>query len=230
MNIQKFFNDNFGSLVFLEINGILYTIGRDVGKILEYKEPHKAVKKYCYDSIKYPMLTNGGIQDVTLITEGDIYRMIFKSKMEKAKEFEKWVVSYVLPTLRRKQYFIDEDINKQNLLDAKKEISLIEKRLYETVVYVGDITGEWQPLKKAIQDYELDEEETINYVNNKWLSKNKEVKSEKYSKLRIRLKNNVIYVSDLGIESLCKNLISAKIKNVKENKKKENEDYKHDIF
>lgn len=51
--------------------------------------------------------TNGGVQLVKYIPEGDVYRLIIKSKLPSAEKFEKWVFDEVLPTLRKTGGYIN---------------------------------------------------------------------------------------------------------------------------
>ena len=44
--------------------------------------------------------TNGGIQKVGYIPEGDLYRLIINSKLPTARKFESWVFDEVLPEIR----------------------------------------------------------------------------------------------------------------------------------
>ena len=49
----------------------------------------------------YPLSTNGGTQQVTFVNESGLYRLIFKSRKEKALQFQDWVTSEVLPSIRK---------------------------------------------------------------------------------------------------------------------------------
>ena len=46
-------------------------------------------------------LTNGGVQKLTFINEGNLMELIFTSRKPEAKEFRAWVCQEVLPTLAR---------------------------------------------------------------------------------------------------------------------------------
>lgn len=41
------------------------------------------------------------MQDARFITEADLYRLIFSSKLPSAVEFEAWVTEIVLPSIRK---------------------------------------------------------------------------------------------------------------------------------
>ncbi len=70
-------------------------------KVLGYKEPAKAVREKCKGVSKIDTPTNGGIQKVGYIPEGDLYRLIINSKLPTARKFESWVFDEVLPEIRR---------------------------------------------------------------------------------------------------------------------------------
>lgn len=49
----------------------------------------------------YPLSTKGGVQNATFVNESGLYRIIFKSRKEKALRFQDWVCSEVLPSIRK---------------------------------------------------------------------------------------------------------------------------------
>ena len=76
--------------------------GKDVASILGYYNPGKAVRDHCKGGPFWtPLETPGGTQQARFITEGDVYRLIFNSKLPEAEKFEAWVVDEVLPSIRK---------------------------------------------------------------------------------------------------------------------------------
>ena len=76
--------------------------GKDVATVLGYARPTKAVLDHCKGVPFWePLETPGGTQQVRFITEGDVYRLIFNSKLPGAEKFEAWVVDEVLPSIRK---------------------------------------------------------------------------------------------------------------------------------
>jgi prophage antirepressor-like protein len=51
--------------------------------------------------VKYGILTKGGAQELNFIPEGDLYRLIIRSKLPAAERFERWVFDEVLPQIRQ---------------------------------------------------------------------------------------------------------------------------------
>lgn len=118
-DLQVFTNDAFGTIRTVEHEDKVYFCGRDVATSLGYKDPTNAIKQHCKGvAIHHPLETAGGVQDTRFITEGDLYRLIFSSKLPAAQDFEAWVVDEVLPTIRRHGiYAIDELLDNDEFLE-----------------------------------------------------------------------------------------------------------------
>lgn len=118
-DLQVFTNDAFGTIRTVEHEDKAYFCGRDVATALGYKDPTNAIKQHCKGvAIHHPLETAGGVQDTRFITEGDLYRLIFSSKLPAARDFEAWVVDEVLPTIRRHGvYAIDELLDNDEFLE-----------------------------------------------------------------------------------------------------------------
>ena len=110
-----------------------------IAKALGYIKPQNSVSVHVWDcnklllssyKSKYP--ESGHIMDLhpntTIINEAGLYQLIFASKLDKAKEFQQWVFSDVLPSIRRTGSFqIPKLVNNQFLM-------LNERNLHEKVV------------------------------------------------------------------------------------------------
>lgn len=99
--LMIFNNEMFGDVRFVEVDGKPYAIANDVAKILGYVDCPKAIRTHCKGVAKTSIPTKGGNQEVKIIPEGDIYRLIIKSKLPSAEKFEIWVMDEVLPTIRK---------------------------------------------------------------------------------------------------------------------------------
>ncbi|MGB3742463.1 MAG: Bro-N domain-containing protein [Castellaniella sp.] len=83
-------------------DGRAWFVGSDVAEALGYAEPGRAIRQHCKGGAKHtPLPTAGGIQDVRLISEPDLYRLVVGSRLPAAERFERWVFEDVLPTIRR---------------------------------------------------------------------------------------------------------------------------------
>lgn len=102
-NISTFRNPAFGSVRAVRIDNEPYFVGKDVAEILGYERPTDAVRKRVDpdDRGVAKMETPSGAQEMTIINESGLYSLILSSKLPKAKEFKRWVMSEVLPTIRK---------------------------------------------------------------------------------------------------------------------------------
>jgi prophage antirepressor-like protein len=78
-------------------------VGKDVCNVLEYKNPNDAMNDHCRGVAKrYPIVDSlGRKQEVRIINEGDVFRLIVNSRLPQAQRFEKWLFEEVLPQIRR---------------------------------------------------------------------------------------------------------------------------------
>ncbi|MDR5731264.1 Bro-N domain-containing protein [Caballeronia sp. LZ025] len=82
-------------------NGEPWFVAADIARLLGYSNPRDAVGKHCKGVAKRDILTSGGVQELTVIPERDIYRLVMRSKLPAAEAFEEWVVGEVLPSIRK---------------------------------------------------------------------------------------------------------------------------------
>lgn len=130
MDLQIFKNEEFGKIRTVEKNDVVYFAGSDVAKALGYAIPHKAVQTHCKGVLKWNIPTDSGNQDVLFITEGDVYRLIMKSKLPSAERFESWVMDEVLPSIRKNGGYIagqetmtDDELLAKALMVANNKIA-----------------------------------------------------------------------------------------------------------
>jgi prophage antirepressor-like protein len=110
-NIQIFKHEMFGELQVLVENGNVYFPASEVASALGYSNPRKAIIDHCKSegvTIR-DILTSGGKQQKKFITEGNLYRLIARSKLPEAEKFESWVFDEVLPTIRKTGGYVSND-------------------------------------------------------------------------------------------------------------------------
>lgn len=136
--IQVFMNEVFGEIRILEQNdGKVLFCGKDVADSLGYAIPSKAINAHCKGVSKLEVPTNGGIQNMLFITEGDLYRLITHSRRPDAEKFERWVFDDVLPSIRKhgsysvQSQFADLSPQLQVLIQMETRQKQIEARQTE---------------------------------------------------------------------------------------------------
>lgn len=101
-NNLTIFNFENSPIRTINIDNDVWFVGKDVCDILGYTNDSKALNDHCKGVTKYyPLQTAGGKQNIRIISEGDLNRLILHSEMPKAKEFEKQVMEKILPTIRK---------------------------------------------------------------------------------------------------------------------------------
>ena len=110
-----------------------------IAKALGYIKPQNSVSVHVWDcnkltfsSYKSEYPESGHTMDLhpntTIINEAGLYQLIFASKLDKAKQFQQWVFSEDLPSIRKTGSFeIPKLVNNQFLM-------LNERNLHEKVV------------------------------------------------------------------------------------------------
>lgn len=136
--LQIFNNEEFGTIRTAEINGKPYFVASDVATALGYANPRKAVIDHCKGVTKRDTHTSGGKQELSYINEGDVYRLIMRSKLPSAEKFESWVVDEVIPSIRKNGGYIanqenltPEQIVANALIVAQNIISQKDKQIEE---------------------------------------------------------------------------------------------------
>ena len=125
--IRKFHSREFGSIDILMIGDKAYFPATECAKTLGYVKPENAIVRHCKGSLKRGVLTNGGKQAKTFIPEGDLYRLIARSKLPAAERFETWVFDEVLPTIRKHGAYATSDTLDELLCNPRFADTLIQR-------------------------------------------------------------------------------------------------------
>lgn len=102
--LQIFNNEQFGQVRMVEIENKPYFAAIDIANALGYSNPRDAIKRHCRwvakHDVPHPQSENKTLE-ISVIPEGDMYRLISNSKLPSAEKFEKWVFDEVLPSIRK---------------------------------------------------------------------------------------------------------------------------------
>ncbi len=143
MNELKVFNSTeFGELGVMLIDGKEYFPANQCAAILGYAAPKDAIARHCKGALKRRLPTNGGVQEVKLIPEGDLYRLIVSSKLPKAEKFERWVFDEVLPQIRHNGGYIS---NTEELI-AKTATAVVAEVVKQIVPVLQRQSPYYDPL------------------------------------------------------------------------------------
>lgn len=153
--LQIFDNKEFGEVRMAEIDGKPHFVATDVAIALGYSTPRDAISRHCKGVVKHDTPTLGGIQQLSYISEGDVYRLIIRSKLPSAEKFERWIFDEVIPSIRKNGGYIsgqenmtDDELLEKAIIVAQKKIAERDKQIQalETeVVEMNNTISEMQP-------------------------------------------------------------------------------------
>ena len=143
--IKNFDFNGHGIRVITNEENQVFFVAKDVCDVLGYtKASSTVIQTHCKleGVTKMVIPSDGGNQEQFIINEGNLYRLVLKSKKKEAEKFESWVCDEVLPTIRKtgkydatqpKVMSIEELIiaQAQSMIDAKKDIAEVKQEVLE---------------------------------------------------------------------------------------------------
>lgn len=136
MNKIKIENWNGYSIRFVENDGEWWAVANDVCEALAIKNSRDAISRLG-GVAKTDIPTNSAVQSVNIISEKEIYRLVFKSRKPEAEAFQDWVYA-MLKELRQStglegfQVFrmLDKEHQKEAMKNLKKAIKQPTRETY----------------------------------------------------------------------------------------------------
>ena len=127
--LKIFENNEFGEVRTSIIDDEPYFSLNDVCRILEINNPRMAKTRLNGDGVS----TTDGVDslgrrtDVTMISEANLYKLIFQSRKAEAERFADWVTSEVLPAIRRDGIYMTEKKAEEILANPDAIIEIANK-------------------------------------------------------------------------------------------------------
>ena len=85
--------------------GSIWFVAKDVAECLGYGDTDQAIRKNCNHAKKLNPVSGTGLtsspRGINIIPESDVYRLVMRSKLPAAEQFQAWVCEEVLPTIRK---------------------------------------------------------------------------------------------------------------------------------
>lgn len=125
-DLKIFENNEFGQVRTSIIDGEPYFSLNDVCRVLEIANPRNVKARLNGDGVH----TMDGVDslgrrtDVTMISEANLYKLVFQSRKPEAERFADWVTSEVLPAIRKHGAYMSEEVIEKTLSDPDYLIRL----------------------------------------------------------------------------------------------------------
>lgn len=134
--LKIFENEEFGQVRTINIDGEPWFVGKDVAKILGYKDTSDAMRRHVDDEDKLTrcFTDSGQKRKLYIINESGLYSVILSSKLPSAKRFKRWVTSEVLPVIRKTGSYEMDDYSPE-----MKAILMHDKKLVKIDNRVTDL-------------------------------------------------------------------------------------------
>lgn len=120
-DLQVFNSPEFGDIRAVEIDGEPWLVGKDIADALGYNNTSDALATHVDDDDKRIIQKSENAtfeipnRGMIIINESGVYSLIFSSRLEKAREFKRWVTSVVLPSIRKHGAYIAPQAQPQEL-------------------------------------------------------------------------------------------------------------------
>lgn len=136
--IMTFTNTEFGELEVWQDGDRFWFPATRCAEILEYSNPRDAILRHCkaggvvkhdapYEVSNQFGFKTEGIKTINYISEGNLYRLIARSKMPGAERFESWVFDEVLPSIRKHGAYIMPELLEELQRNTEKNAILLSQ-------------------------------------------------------------------------------------------------------
>lgn len=115
--IEEFLNEHFGDVrATKDENGIIWFVAKDVADVLGYRMASDMTRLLEDEDVDtQTMRTLSGEQEMNIISESGVYDVVSsitkrnKERYKLAREFKRWIVCTVLPTIRQTGAYIEKE-------------------------------------------------------------------------------------------------------------------------
>jgi len=154
----------------VENDGETWFVAKEICDVLEIEQPTRATERLDEDEKGVTTIhTLGGPQEMVIISEPGMYKLVLTSRKPEAKTFSRWVAHEVLPQIRKTgsysppaaltpaEMFLQ---NAQVLVTFEKELTAVNARVQKLEAHVQSGTGFFSILAWCnLNKYRMDKNE-----------------------------------------------------------------------
>lgn len=126
-NLPVIFNYEGKQVRSVKIDGEIWLVAKDICEVLEIADHRSAVQALDDDEKRgWEIATpsNGGYSTVNVINEAGLYKLTFRSRKPKAKEFTRWVTHEVLPEIMHTGKYVLPTVSEQKPKPIPRDIKV----------------------------------------------------------------------------------------------------------
>ena len=151
--IQKFVNEEFGTIRTITIDSEPWFVAKDVCDILEVGNPSQALSRLEEDEKNTIILNEGiGNPNKAIISESGFYTLVLSSRKPIAKPFRLWVTREVLPQIRMTGGYIPIKEEEPNEVFLARAVQVAN----ETIKHKDEIIARQQQRIESLEETEKD--------------------------------------------------------------------------
>lgn len=149
--IQKFVNEEFGTIRTMTISNEPWFAAKDICDILGVTNPTVSLKALEKDEVT--KLNLGGLEgEVNFVSESGFYTLVIRSRKEIAKPFRLWVTKEVLPQIRKTGGYIPIKEEEPNEVFLARAVQVAN----ETIKRKDEIIASQQKRIESLEETERD--------------------------------------------------------------------------
>lgn len=167
--LEIFSKENLGSVrTVIDEKGEPWFCLKDVCDILEIKNYRDTLSRLNKKGVGLTdTLTNGGIQSLNFIDEGNLYQTIMGSRKPEAKKFADWVTREVIPSIRKYGFYSEGRMSSREVYEFSKSIVSIYEENERLKTLVEENRNDINNLKKATMVFSFDDTGIENLI--RWM-------------------------------------------------------------
>lgn len=131
-------------------------VANDVCAVLQHSNPRQAVAGLP-DRMKgvTEVDTPGGRQRMTVLTEAGVYRLVMRSNLPAAEDFQDWLAEKVIPAIRRTgSYMVAQTAEERMAIGLQAAQELLEQK-DKQIAELAPAADHWHTLAAADGDYSV---------------------------------------------------------------------------
>ena len=151
--IQKFMNEDFGTIRTVIINGDPWFVAKDVCDILGVQNVTQSMQQL--EDFERSMFNIGRQGEVNIISESGFYTLVLRSRKPIAKPFRLWVTQEILPQIRQTGGYIPIKEEEPNEVFLARAVQIANETIKHKDEIIANQKKRIESLEETEQDWKL---------------------------------------------------------------------------